>query len=64
MNHVKIMLSFMHPQGWIPGEEWFHLKINTPFPRQVLENMAIIYGENKIRCHIKFMGLFQITRLK
>jgi len=64
VNRVKIILSFVPPQGWIPSEDWFQFKVNTPFPRQFLKNMAISYGENKIGCHIKFMGLFQIAQLK
>jgi hypothetical protein len=64
MNRVKIILSFVPPQGWIPGEDWFHLKINAPFPRQVLKNMEIRYVENNIGCHIKFPGVFQIIQLK
>jgi len=30
------------------------------FPRQIFKNMAIRNGENEVRSHIEFMGLFEV----
>jgi hypothetical protein len=64
MNQVEIIPSFVPTQGWILGEDWFHLKFETPFPRKVLENMVVSYDENQIGCQVKFMGFLHTTQLK